>query len=78
MFYYLLKTLMVILYIATAVWSIQFNLGPIIAQHGVWTFLMMNLTFFVLCFTATFAFLIIPKPRKPQATSRPFTSGDIS
>lgn len=74
MFNTFLRIIMVVIYLATIVWSVQFNLIPIIEYHGVWTFVMMNLTFFVITFAVTFAFLILPRQPKPQATPRNFTS----
>ena len=72
--YYFLKTLLASCYLFTIYKSLQIFLFPLIDLYGGWT--LLGYWFLILIFSAitSFGFLMLPKPKQPQATYKDITS----
>jgi len=66
--YYLIKTILLITYISTIVYSWQFFFKPAITVHGLSTVLWTMLCLFIIAFLTSSLFFFMRKPRQPQAT----------
>jgi hypothetical protein len=69
--YYFLKLLMVVIYTYTIVYLFNYSLIPLFNLYGFWPFLGTIMTMSLIAFFATFAFWVLPKPKKPQAIRHP-------
>jgi hypothetical protein len=74
--FFIWKASSLILYIWTIYASYMYILKPLIDIYGLWTLLGITFGLGFLSFASSVSFFWMP--RKPQATPRPFTSGDIS
>jgi len=69
--FYFIRSTMLIIYTATAIYSMWFWLMPVIRHHGGWNALFTFIVCTLVCFITSFLFF---STRKPMATHKPFNN----